>query len=522
VSSRGVRFVAPPLVARLLVARLLVARLLVARLLVVLLLVALVPVALLPGGLVPAVTAAGAAAASSPTASVRWHQCRSDHSVECGWLTVPLDDTNPADARTIRLALTRVRARDPEHRIGSVLVNPGGPGAPGADFAPAIAGSIPAAIRDRFDIVGWDPRGTGSSAPIHCSDELDGLYALDWDPDTDAERSALDAANRAYVASCVRRSGALLAYVSSDRTARDMDRIRAALGDRRLTYVGFSYGTYLGALYASQFPHRVRALVLDGAVDPALDATQLQVEQAEGFEHALDLFFQRCARDSSCAFHGGGRPAAAYDALRARVDTQPVPAGRGRTLNGTLFDIGVAQLLYYGRSGWSTLAGALEAAERGHGGELVSYADLYTGRDAQGHYDNEQDAFIAIGCADGPPMGDVASVRAIEDAAAAVAPRLGRSIVNNSLACAFWPVAAPPPTALTAVGAPPILVLGTRDDPATPLIWAQGLARELTSASLVTVGGARHTAFASGNRCVDELAARYLVSLEVPRHGTRC
>ena len=309
--------------------------------------------------------------------------------------------------------------------------------------------------------------------------------------------------------------------MSSDRTARDMDRIREALGDQQLSYLGFSYGTYLGAQYAAQFPGRVRALVLDGAVDPMLDGASLQVEQSIGFERNLDRFLRSCARRARCAFHSGGRPGAAYDVLRARIDDQGIRAGGGRRLHGTLFDIGVAQLLYDGAASWSTLADALAAAERGDGSELLFWADTYTGRDEDGRYGHLQDSFLAIGCADGPTVGDLTNLRAIESAAAAVAPRLGRSIVNNSLACAIWPVPGAEPAALTAPSAPPLLVLGTRNDPATPLSWARSLARQLGTATLVTVGGARHTSVAGGNECVDRIVLRYLIDLDVPRDGTR-
>jgi pimeloyl-ACP methyl ester carboxylesterase len=442
--------------------------------------------------------------------------------VECGTLTVALDDTNPDDDRIIDLALMRVPALDPDRRIGSLLVNPGGPGVPGADFAGAIAASLPDDVQDRFDIVGWDPRGTGASAGIDCTDDLDGLYALDWDPDTAAERDELEAANRAFVDDCVRTNGDLLPFVSSTRTARDMDRIRAALGDDQLTYLGYSYGTYLGAQYAAQFPDRVRALVLDGAIDPSLDATAIQIEQSVGFERSLDQFLDDCSRDDDCEFHGGEDVAAAYDELRASLDDDPVPAGDGRGLNGTLFDTAVAQLLYGGEGSWSTLASALAAAEDGDGSEMIFYADMYTGRDSDGTYGDVQDAFQAIGCADGPPVGGIEGLRAIEAQAREDAPRLGASIVNNSMPCAFWPVPAPAPQPLRATEADPILVLGTRDDPATPLVWARGLARQLGSARLVTVGGNQHTAFASGNACVDKAVVRYVVDQRLPRPGKRC
>jgi pimeloyl-ACP methyl ester carboxylesterase len=463
--------------------------------------------------------AAGAdATAPSP---LTWRPCRST-GVECARLSVPLDDTNPNDTRTISLALERVPARDSNRRIGSLVVNPGGPGAPGADFAPEIAADLPREIRDRFDIVGFDPRGTGRSDGVDCGDHYDSLYKLDFDPDTPAERSKLDAAMKALVASCVQRDGALLPFLTTERTARDLERIRAALGEQQLTFLGYSYGTLLGAEYAAQFPANVRALVLDGAIDPSLDGRASQLSQAVGFEQSLDLFFERCARRPGCAFHGGDHPAAAYDRLRARVDRHPIPAGHGRTLNGTLFDIGIAQLLYDGASSWPEVAHSLSTAEHGDGSDLVFYADQYTGRRTNGSYDNLQESFLAIGCADGPAVGGVDGMRAIEDEAARVAPRLGRSVVNGSLACAYWPVTPPPPTALHAPGAAPILVIGTRHDPATPLSGARALARQLGSGVLLIAAGSQHTAFASGNACVDRAVERYLVQLLPPPNEKAC
>lgn len=469
-------------------------------------------------------------AASTPLAGageqgagrLRWSDCG---GAQCATLRVPLDDTNPDDDRTIGLALTRVPARDPDRRIGALVVNPGGPGAPGADFAVDLADSLPGAVRERFDIVGFDPRGVGGSAAIDCADRYDAYYRLEFTPETEQERDALVAGNERFARQCERSDGEMLPYLSTRRTARDLDRIRAALGESRLTYLGYSYGSYLGAAYADQFPTRVRALVLDGGIDPALDGAQTQLQQAVGFERALQLFFEHCADDKSCEFHHGGDPAGAYDRLRARAQRHPIDAGGagdGRTLNGTLFDIGVAEVLYDGEDGWSTLADDLEAAYDGDGTNLVFDADFYTGRGEDGSYDDVQEAFLAIGCLDGPSLGGVDGVRAIEERAATLAPRLGRSIVNASLPCAFWPVPPEPVVVPRAAGAPPILVLGTLDDPATPLQWSRSLADELESGVLVTADGSRHTAYASHDECIDSLVNRYLVRLEVPRDGTAC
>jgi pimeloyl-ACP methyl ester carboxylesterase len=470
----------------------------------------------------PSTSTSTPASTTKPAGKLHWRDCG---NAQCATLAVPLDEIHP-DSRTINLALVRVPARDQKHRIGSLLVNPGGPGASGVDFARGAADTFPSEIRDRFDIVGWDPRGVGKSSPVKCSDNLDDYYDLDFAPQTDAERTALVAGVQKLVDSCEADSGKLLPYLSSEYTARDMDRIRAAVGDRKLSYLGFSYGTYLGTLYAQDFPGKVRALVLDGAVDPALSASDQQVQQAVGFEQSLDDFLKSCSSDSTCAFERGGQSAGAYDALRARVEAQPIPgrgSDRGRELGGTEFDIAVTQALYAGKAQWPELAAALDHADHGDPTDLFALSDEYTGRSSDGTYDAIDNAFFAIGCPDGPPMDGLAGMRAIEDRAAAAAPRLGRSIVNNSLACALWPVQ---PTAAAAPvhapGTPPIVVIGTQHDPATPLAWAKGLASELDHGVLMTAPGSRHTAFAAGNSCIDDHVVNYLVNLKPPKNGTAC
>lgn len=470
-------------------------------------------------------TTVGGAGSSDDTRAqppLVWRSCEAG---ECARLTVPLDDTAAPGGPTIRIALARRQASDPDRRIGALLVNPGGPGASGVDFVRDAAAVLPARLRERFDIVGFDPRGVGRSVRIDCTDRLDPYYALEFAPDDETERAALVEGNRDLVTACEERAGKLLPFVSTERTARDMDRIRAALGEEKLTYLGFSYGTYLGALYAEQFPNRVRALALDGAIDPALDGSDTQVQQAVGFERSLDAFLADCAKRSVCVFHRHGNTADAYDRLRARVGREPIPAedaSDGRRLNGTTFDIGVTQLLYGGRDEWPFLADALDAAADGDGSDLLSEADTYTGRSDDGTYNDTQEAFLAIGCVDGPDLGNVDGLRAIEERAAVAAPRLGRTIVNSSFACALWPVPALSPTAPRAAGAPPILVLGTRRDPATPFAWAQALAGELDSGVLVAVDGERHTSFAGGNPCVDRIVTRYLIRLDLPRNGAEC
>lgn len=487
------------------------------------------PLALLVAGvLLPAACSGGGGDSTAPHSSsttrtgtgpaLRWHDCGAK---QCATLPVPLDPAQPAGPK-IRLALARIPAPDPGARLGSIVINPGGPGAAGTDFVEAAEQLLPASITDRFDIVGWDPRGTGRSSPVRCGGRLDYLFAPDASPDDPAEEARLEAAAQRFARDCQRTSPQLLGRISSLDTARDLDRIRAALGEQKLNFLGLSYGSYLGTLYAQQFPNRIRAMVLDGAIDPAVPLKDVAVEQAQGFESAFRSFLDWCAHDKSCAFRHGGRPREAYDALRAKVERRPI-RDRGRSLGPTQFDIGVTAPLYAGADAYSMIAEALHRAERGDPVPLLESFDEYVGRKAGGNYDPEWSAFLAISCLDGPDL-DAAAMRALQARAAAAAPDFGAATIALSAACSFWPV--PPvttaPAPIHAPGAPPIVVVGTTGDPATPLVWAQGLARELGSARLVTVGGTTHTSSLDRNPCLDPVLVAYFVRLRPPARNLRC
>lgn len=449
--------------------------------------------------------------------SLRWKECDSG---ECATLRVPLDRSRPG-GRTIDLAVARSAASDPSKRIGSLLVNPGGPGAAGIDILEYVAAQLPSAITDRFDIVAWDPRGTGKSAPVDCGKDLDARFAVDTAPDSPQELADLEAAAQHVVDQCVARSGELVQHVSTADTVQDLDALRAALGDEQLTYLGFSYGTYIGALYAQRYPDRVRALVLDGALDPARSVEDVAIQQAQGFEASFDRFAAWCAKRSSCAFHGGDDPAAAYDALQARVDAKPLAVG-SRTFGPTQMDIGVSALLYSGEDAYPSLASGLHALEQGRPGALLAIYDTYVGRSG-GTYDAEWPAFVAIGCADGPNL-DRAAIEALQARAKAAAPRFGAASVGLGYECASWPYA-PTRTAVGPVSAPtehPIVVVGTRGDPATPFAWAESLAAELGNARLVALEGTTHTGTLNGDPCLDEVITKYLVDLQAPTSGAIC
>ncbi|MFN8025100.1 MAG: alpha/beta hydrolase [Acidimicrobiia bacterium] len=468
----------------------------------------------------------GGSSGAAPTAKIAWKDC--DDGFRCGTVAVPLDAADPTGA-TVDLAVIKRPARDRAawRAAGrrALVLNPGGPGGSGVAFLRDAAGDFPDAVQDAYDLVSFDPRGVGLSDPIDCVDSLDPLYSERFSPRTDAERAALVAQFRTLTEGCTARSGALLGHISTRETAHDMDRLRAALGQERLDYVGYSYGTYLGALYAQDFPDRVGRFVLDGPVDPSLDGRETTLSQARGFERALTDFLAWCSGDSTCSFHHDGDSAAAYDALRAQVARDPVAAKDqpGRVLDETRFDTAVISLLYAGRPAWRMLERALTSTEEGNASTMLSTADSYEGRDATGHDDGALEAFWAITCLDGPVIGDAAATADLEAEAARVAPRLGPYIVNTSLACASWsvpPVAAP--GRIAAPGTPPILVVGTTRDPATPYEQAKALARQLSKGVLLTVKGSQHTSFAAGNDCADRAVSRFLLTGRTPPAGTTC
>jgi pimeloyl-ACP methyl ester carboxylesterase len=411
--------------------------------------------------------------------------------------------------------------------VAVLFTNPGGPGGSGVELVQQSAGAFDASVLDRFDIVSWDPRGVAASTPAACGTHLDYFYAVDR-TDTDAATAAANVAvSKRLVGACEHASKGLLPYLSTSATVRDMDAIRAAMGVTTIDYLGFSYGTYIGAQYAERYPSRVRAMVLDGAIDPAAAYGDATIRQAAGFEHALDAFFGWCRADKACVFAHGGDPAAAFDDLMTSISAETDPAtvhGEHRALDIGEANIGVATALYSGKGsqGWGALSVALNHAARGDGAALLSLADSYTGRSRGGIYDNETAAFYAIGCLDGPAPPTLAAVEQLAARAARVSPHFGASTVLLGLPCTYWPV--PPvsrPGPIRAAGAPPIVVIGNTDDPATPYEQAQALAHELQSGHLLTYVGEGHTAYGRDG-CIDKAVDAYLITLAVPATGTRC
>jgi pimeloyl-ACP methyl ester carboxylesterase len=470
---------------------------------------------------VDAVTSRAPGAPAEDPSTLDWKGC--GNGFQCAALRVRLDPSTPE--RTLDLAVIRARARDADRRIGTLVINPGGPGVPAVQFLRSVASTLPDDVRDRLDLVAFDPRGVGESDPIECADSLDPVFDEEFEPATEAERAALVDEVTVLARQCATHNGALLAHVSTADAVRDLEQLRVALGEPKLSLLGYSYGTFLGASYAQAHPERVRAFVLDGPVDPSMSARAVTLGQARGFERALDDFLAHCSDDRSCAFHHDEQAARAYDALRARAGRTPLATrdADGRTLNQTRFDAAVLQQLYLGRSAWPGLAESLAAAEEGDASILLAGADAFVGRSDDGRDDHVLESFWAVTCLDGPVVAGADAAADLEQEAIELAPRMGAFIVNNSLPCSVWPVPPVPPVGrLTAAGAPPILVIGTTRDPATPLEQARSLARSLDRGRLLIAEGEQHTSFNNGNACVDAIVTRYLVDRDLPRVGTRC
>ncbi len=424
----------------------------------------------------------------------------------------------------LNISLIRAAATKPKEKIGSLLVNPGGPGASGVQFVRDGLSIYPESIRERFDIIGFDPRGVNSSTAIRCIDNLDGHAALDPSPDDAIELTALVDAAREYAEECARRNDATLPYLSTEAVARDLDLIRAAVGDDKLTYLGFSYGTLIGATYADRFPDRIRAMALDGAIDPSLDLEQFRSDQGRGFEGALKRFLADCAKRTACAFHEGGKSAAAFDALMASLERKPIPAlrtGDPRLVGPGLAWSAVLGSLY-SASYWQILSIALARATDGDGSLMLAISDPFRGRKPNGSYSNMQDAYVGNTCLDYPAPTDVEVYTGWARELTGAAPHFAQFVAYNDLVCAFWSVPAQgTPRTITAAGSATIVVVGTTGDPATPYHWSEALAEQLEAAVLITREGEGHTAYADST-CIQEAIDDYLLELTVPEDGLTC
>jgi pimeloyl-ACP methyl ester carboxylesterase len=445
---------------------------------------------------------------------------------ECATITVPRDWSNP-DGGTFEIALLRARADRQQDRIGSLVINPGGPGASGVDsavflsFGPAFGG-LPEGVTQRFDIVGFDPRGVDRSSPVDCvSDaDLDASFSAEPDPVDQDEFQVLLAQQQRTATVCGQRYGEQLRHYSTHQTARDLDAVRAAVGDEKLTYLGFSYGTLLGAVYAQLHPDRIRAMVLDGAVDAAADTVTMARGQAEGFEQAFDNFASWCGQAGAgvCPLGDDARAAVTTALEDARKSPAAGADGRKATAGWVLYAV-VSAL--YSEASWPALAAAIDQLERGDSTGVFDLADSYADRSSDGTYSNMWDAHQVIGCADQGADVSVAQARTLQQRWREELPLFGGTVALGVLGCHEWPVEPDPYPTGPAAGAPPVLVIGTTGDPATPYESAEKLAEMLGVGVVLTSEGEGHTAYPS-SPCVIENVNAYLINLAVPERGTTC
>jgi pimeloyl-ACP methyl ester carboxylesterase len=478
--------------------------------------------------------------ASSPPAQVakaQWGPCQITGNTggaapklptgtQCGKITVPVDYSKP-DGAAATLALIRFPATG--QKIGSLVVNPGGPGESGVDAAVSLLDTLPPEVRQRFDLVGFDPRGVGSSTPeLRCNSDAD-ADALRADPQVDyspAGVAHIEDTEKQYVQRCVDKMGKeFLANIGTANVVKDLDTLRAALGDDKLNYLGYSYGTLIGSAYAEAHPDKVRAMILDGAVDPNTDPIQANIDQSAGFQKAFDAYAADCAKSPNCPL--GTDPTKAVDVYHGMVDplvgkpaatSDPRGLGYSDAITGTL-------MAMYSPEMWRHLTTGLTELAQGHGDTLLAMSDAYLNRDAQGHYTNANDALTAINCVDDPPVTDRAKAidqdRRVRQAAPFMSygPFTGDAPLGD---CAFWPV---PPTSkphqVSAPGLAPALVVSTTNDPATPYQAGVDLAKQL-GGRLLTYGGTQHTVTFEGDSCVDQFAVKYLVDLQLPPPDAKC
>jgi pimeloyl-ACP methyl ester carboxylesterase len=475
---------------------------------------------------------ASAAPSTGPSASpVTWKSCEdvarqmlprlaSDISYDCGSVLVPQDWKHPGGGKTFEIALMRVRSKHQFHRIGSLITNPGGPGASGVQLAAYLSLELPDDILQRFDVVGFDPRGVGNSTPaVKCfSDaDLDRAFGTDPDPASQAQFDALAGLWRKMDNGCQAKYGATLSLFSTEQAARDIDAIRAAVGDKKINYLGFSYGTLLGATYAQLFPKNIRAFVLDGAVDPTQKAVDAAEGQAKGFENAFNQFSSWC-QQNTCAIAPDAR--AAVTAALAKSRTAPVRGADGRRATAGWVLTGVIVALY-SQAEWPSLASAVAALNRGNADPILGLADSYAQRDSHGHYDNMFDVFNTVSCDDDASGETIAQARTLQLRWRAKYPLFGAALATGLLGCAAWPAKRDPYPTGKANGAPPIVVVGTINDPATPYVQTGRLANMLGNATVVTWQGQGHTAYPQ-TTCIRATIDAYLIDLSVPPPGTTC
>ncbi|QGH68389.1 alpha/beta fold hydrolase [Pseudactinotalea sp. HY158] len=452
--------------------------------------------------------------------AVDWRDCG---SLECASVTVPIDYATP-DGDTLDLALNRLVPAGGADR--SVLVNPGGPGGSGLELVESARGYFGTDLLGGAAIVGFDPRGVGESSGIHCYSDarLDEWYTTEYDLETDDGWDAMVAAQEDYGQACLENNPELLGHVDTVSAARDLDIIRAVLGHESLDYLGFSYGTFLGATYAELFPDRVGRFVLDGAIDPALTYAEMTIGQAAGFETAYRAYLADCLEGGQCPFNGDVDRAyqRTIDLLEELADS-PADTGDPKRPATDADLISAIVVALYSTQSWPLLSQAIGGLlDSGDGATIKWLSDFSLERDEDGHYPEDQGAFTAINCLDFPVTSDREEIETAAEAAVDASALFGPYLGYGELSCTTWPIEATGTRApIAAAGTPPIVVIGTTRDPATPYAWAEALAEELESGIFLGYDGDGHTAYGNGS-CIDPLVEDFLLHGTVPADGTVC
>jgi pimeloyl-ACP methyl ester carboxylesterase len=451
-----------------------------------------------------------------------WSKCYDNF--ECTFLQVPIDYLNLKQGR-FHLRVLRLKALNQSKKIGSLVINPGGPGASGVDYAYNAEYIFGPSLLEKFDIVGFDPRGIGQSQPIHCltNSQTDASYATDSKPDNQKELNALIQEMHQYVSRCESRTKDILHYSTAD-SARDMDLLRAALGEKKLNYLGVSYGTYLGTLYANFFPNKVGRMVLDGAISPIVSSTEQNLTQAIGFDSALDAFISDCYSRSDCVL---AQPLAAARwqiiSLFQQAAKKPLSSKKGRVVTESLVVLGTASALYDRATGWPQLRAAIKESQTGAGDKFLTLADEYSQRNSDGTYSsNEADAQFVIDCLDWRGPRTTAEIVSEAKVFAAKAPVFGPYLAYSALPCQFFPkleIAAP---VIKKISTTPIVIVGTTRDPATPYSWARDLHSTILGSRLISLNGDGHTGYGHGSTCVDSAVNHYLLTGIPPVRDLAC
>jgi pimeloyl-ACP methyl ester carboxylesterase len=458
---------------------------------------------------------------------LQWASCTGG---ECAKLRVPVDYANPS-GETVQLAVIRSKARSSNQRIGALVYNPGGPGASPVDYVGQSASALVSSdVRRRYDLIGFDPRGVGRSSPIDClgDRELDTFIGgVDPTPDSPAEEQGVIAEATKLAAGCAAKNPKIIAHVSTVEAARDMDILRAALGEPKLNYLGASYGTFIGATYAGLFPGQMGRFVLDGPVPPDLTPQDLMAGQARGFETATQAYVDNCVTDSDCPVGQSRAEGMAWirDFLKG-LDSQPLPVTNDQNvtqLTEGWASTGILQAMYT-KSLWVQLTEALKEAKGGDGNGLMRLADSYARRTPGGQYQsNMHEAIWAVNCLDKPDTADPAQIEAFAQRLSQEAPTWGRYLAWSNVPCGVWKVPATGKSdKITAEGSPPIVIVGTTRDPATPYEWATRLRQQLAHGVLVTRDGDGHTGYPRSSPCVDKAVDGWLIDGTVPQDGVKC